>query len=29
VLDFTRGGGFGLALGVGVEYGSAYDGSDE
>ena len=29
VLDFTRGGGWGLALGVAVEYESAYDGSDE
>lgn len=29
VLDFTRGGGFGLAIGVGVEYEAAYDGSDE
>lgn len=29
VLDFTRGGGWGFALGVGVEYESAYDGSDE
>ncbi len=29
VFDFTRGGGFGAALGVGIEYESAYDGSDE
>jgi outer membrane scaffolding protein for murein synthesis (MipA/OmpV family) len=29
VLDFTRGKGWGVALGVGVEYESAYDGSDE
>jgi outer membrane protein len=29
VLDFTRGGGFAIALGVGVEYEAAYDGSDE
>lgn len=29
VLDFTGGGGFGLALGLGVEYEAAYDGSDE
>ncbi|MFM7281966.1 MAG: MipA/OmpV family protein [Planctomycetia bacterium] len=29
VFDFTRGGGFGLALGLGVEYEAAYDGSDE
>jgi outer membrane scaffolding protein for murein synthesis (MipA/OmpV family) len=29
VLDFTRGGGWGVALGVGVEYEAAYDGSDE
>jgi outer membrane scaffolding protein for murein synthesis (MipA/OmpV family) len=29
VLDVTRGEGWGLALGVGVEYESAYDGSDE
>jgi outer membrane scaffolding protein for murein synthesis (MipA/OmpV family) len=29
ILDFTRGAGFGLALGVGVEYEAAYDGSDE
>lgn len=29
VLDFTRGSGWGVALGVGVEYESAYDGSDE
>lgn len=29
VLDFTRGGGWGIALGVGVEYEAAYDGSDE
>ena len=29
VFDFTRGGGWGVALGVGVEYESAYDGSDE
>jgi len=29
VLDYTRGGGFGLALGLGVEYESAYDGADE
>jgi len=29
VFDFTRGGGFGFALGLGVEYEAAYDGSDE
>lgn len=29
VLDFTRGDGFGVALGFGVEYEGAYDGSDE
>ncbi len=29
VLDFTRGGGWGVALGAGGEYGEAYDGSDE
>jgi outer membrane scaffolding protein for murein synthesis (MipA/OmpV family) len=29
VLDFTRGGGWGVALGLGVEYEAAYDGSDE
>lgn len=29
VLDFTRGGGWGFALGAGVEYESDYDGSDE
>jgi outer membrane scaffolding protein for murein synthesis (MipA/OmpV family) len=29
VPDFTRGGGWGLALGLGVEYENAYDGSDE
>jgi len=29
VFDFTRGKGWGVALGVGVEYESAYDGSDE
>ena len=29
VLDFTRGDGFGVALGAGVEYESAYDGADE
>ncbi len=29
VLDFTRGDGFGVALGVGVEYEGAYDGADE
>ena len=29
VLDFTRGSGWGVALGVAVEYESAYDGSDE
>jgi outer membrane scaffolding protein for murein synthesis (MipA/OmpV family) len=29
VLDFTRGGGLGLALGVGIEYEGAYDGADE
>ena len=29
VFDFTRGGGWGVALGAGVEYGEAYDGSDE
>ncbi|MFO7684925.1 MAG: hypothetical protein R6V60_02440, partial [Desulfobacterales bacterium] len=29
VFDFTRGAGWGIALGVGVEYGNAYDGSDE
>ena len=29
VLDFTRGEGWGVALGIGLEYESAYDGSDE
>ncbi len=29
VMDFTRGGGWGVALGAGLEYESAYDGSDE
>lgn len=29
VFDFTRGGGFGFALGIGIEYEAAYDGSDE
>ena len=29
VFDFTRGGGWGVALGLGVEYEAAYDGSDE
>lgn len=29
VLDFTAGGGWGIALGIGLEYESAYDGSDE
>lgn len=29
VLDFSRGQGWGIALGAGVEYESAYDGSDE
>lgn len=29
ILDFTRGAGWGVALGVGVEYEAAYDGSDE
>jgi outer membrane protein len=29
ILDFTGGDGFGVALGVGVEYESAYDGADE
>jgi len=29
VFDFTRGGGWGVALGAGVEYEAAYDGSDE
>jgi outer membrane protein len=29
VLDFTRGDGFGVALGAGVEYENAYDGADE
>jgi outer membrane scaffolding protein for murein synthesis (MipA/OmpV family) len=29
VLDFTGGDGWGIALGLGVEYESAYDGSDE
>lgn len=29
VLDFTKGDGFGVALGLGVEYEGAYDGSDE
>jgi len=29
VFDFTRGGGWGIALGAGVEYETAYDGSDE
>lgn len=29
ILDFTGGDGFGVALGVGVEFEGAYDGSDE
>jgi len=29
VLDFTRGEGWGVALGAGVEYENAYDGADE
>lgn len=29
VLDFTQGDGFGVALGAGFEYESAYDGADE
>jgi outer membrane scaffolding protein for murein synthesis (MipA/OmpV family) len=29
VLDFTRGAGWGVGLGAGVEYETAYDGSDE
>ena len=29
VFDFTRGSGWGIALGAGVEYETAYDGSDE
>jgi hypothetical protein len=29
IPDFTRGDGWGLALGAAVEYESAYDGSDE
>jgi outer membrane scaffolding protein for murein synthesis (MipA/OmpV family) len=29
VFDFTRGRGWGVAVGVGVEYETAYDGSDE
>ena len=29
VPDFTRGSGWGLALGIGIEYETAYDGSDE
>lgn len=29
IADFTRGEGWGLAVGLGVEYESAYDGSDE
>ncbi len=29
IMDFTRGEGWGFALGVGLEYESAYDGSDE
>jgi outer membrane protein len=29
VLDFTGGAGFGLAVGIGVEYEGAYDGADE
>lgn len=29
ILDFTGGGGFGAALGLGVEFESAYDGADE
>lgn len=29
VLDFSRGDGFGAALGAGIEYESAYDGADE
>ena len=29
VPDYTRGGGFGVALGIGAEYETSYDGSDE
>ena len=29
ILDFTRGDGFGAALGVGIEFENAYDGADE
>ena len=29
VSDFTGGGGWGVALGTGIEYESAYDGSDD
>ncbi|MEY4673398.1 MAG: hypothetical protein RL148_1182 [Planctomycetota bacterium] len=29
VLDFTKGDGFGVALGIGAEYEGAYDGADE
>lgn len=29
VADFTRGGGWGVALGAGIEYEAEYDGSDE
>ncbi len=29
IFDYTRGVDWGIALGVGVEYGNAYDGSDE
>lgn len=29
VLDFTRGAGFAAALGIGIEFESAYDGADE
>lgn len=29
VLDYTRGSGFGIALGLGLEYEGAYDGADE
>lgn len=29
IFDYTRGSGWGVALGAGVEYGEAYDGSDE
>ncbi len=29
IFDFTGGSGWGVALGVGAEYETAYDGSDE